>query len=294
MKKLLLILCAVFLVYNANAKDTLEYNNIISRHLELEFNQVAKDFNSYIEWILIGDWDDFKVSFNQGNHRGNKFIIKAKNYKTFVDGNHGIFLTLKPRKRAAEGYKTIRMEVTGYSPSLEMDTTTLNLQIPSFYYIAPPAVPWWLRLIYAFVCVLVLFHLFWFVVLKRRLYPKMTGTLQFSDGSVVRLNKTYAYVLYTGAKKPDISKESILSKIYCGKKGTYQIPYPETERNDQKYILIKAEKRGKGYINRLAKINGIEFMSHTMKLYHQQEYIFKDANDDMTVSFLYDNEKHQI
>ncbi len=122
----------------------------------------------------------------------------------------------------------------------------------------------------------------------------MKGTLQFSDGSIIKLNDCYNYVFYTSHKKPSIAKDGVLAGIYCGKKGSYQMPYPDGERSDNKFVVIKAEKGRKGYINKLDKISNIEFLSSNKKLYHEEEYSFKDANDDMNVSFTYDNIKHQM
>lgn len=294
MKKLILFLCCGFFTNIICAQDTLTCYQTITKRLELEFNQAAIDYDAFIEWALIGDWEDFKVTFNQGTIRRDRFIIKANNYKAFAEGNYGIVLTLKPRKRASEGYKKINMEVAESGPNLDIEPSILNLQIPQFYYLPPMPDPWWIKSLYVLAIAMVLFLLVWFLFIKRKLFPKMTGTLQFSDGSIIKLNNTYCYILYTALEKPKIAKTGLLSEIFCGKKGSCRMPYPENERSPQKYIIIKTEKGKRGYTNRLDIINGIEFLSHTKKLYHKQEYSFKDPNDDMVVSFLYDNEKHQL
>ena len=274
--------------------DTLRNRETTQKQLELFFNEKSKEEDSYITWELRGeDWEDVNVSFNQGRFRDNRFTIRAKEYKEFADGDDGIILNISPRKNTEEKEYTFRFEVVEGSDDLRFNESELNMR-SSFYIIPPPPTPWWLTLLYILAAAFVLFHILWFAFLKRMLYPKMNGTLQFSDGSIIKLRDSYKFILYTSHKKPAIAKGGLLSEIYCGKTGSFQMPYPDELRSDNKYIVIKPVKGRKGYLNNLEEIRNIEFLSNNKKLYHEEEYSFKDALDDMVVSFVYDNMKHQM
>lgn len=294
MKRIAFIFIIICLTNNTLALDTLRYNEKVTRQLKLEFNEKAKEEDGYIIWELIGDaWEKVNVSVNQGRLRGGRFTIRANDYQDFADGEYGIVITIAPRKRIDEGSYRLRMDVLEVSPELRFVKSDLNLD-ESFYFLPLPPKPWWIILLYWLAAIFVLFNILWFAFLKKMIYPKMTGTLQFSDGTIVKLNGCYAFYLYTSHKKPSYAKSGLLSGMYQGKKGGYHIPYPEEMRSDKKFILIKPVKTRKGFINNLDKVNGIELLSAYKKLYHEEEYIFKDPNDDMEIKILYDNLKHQM
>ena len=292
-----IFICTLISIIVANvlfAQDTLRYNETITRQLILEFNEKAREDNGFITWQFRGeDWENVSVSVNQGRIRGDQLTITAREYQDFAEGKDGIVIEITPRKKIEEGPYSFRMEVLDVSPDLRFVESELNL-LASFYLIPPPPTPWWLTLLYVLAVALILFHIIWFAFLKKMLFPKMSGAIHFSDGAIVKLNDCYAFYLYTSHKKPSYAQPGFLSGIYCGKKGSYHIPYPEELRDDKKFVLIKPVKTRKGFINNLEKISNIDFLSTNKKLYHEEEYSFKDKDDDMVISFVYDNVKHQM
>ncbi|MFW5804440.1 MAG: hypothetical protein ACOCWG_04315 [bacterium] len=294
-----LLIVFVFCNLFVKGEDTIRQGDKITKQLELDFNDRAKKLNSFITWELTeDDWQHFDVEFNQGtfDEEENHFTIKAKDYKTLANSKKGIFITIKPKESLdEEGTYSLSMKVHEHSDNLAYENVNmLNLELNDIYFVPPPPTPLWLRLLYIFLAVFVVFHIIWFALLKKKIYPRMTGSIQFSDGAIVKLNNCYEFYLYTSPRKPSYAQSTLFTSVYCGKKGAYQMPYPEELRDDKKFIIIKPVKARKGFINKLQKINNIEFISTNKKLYHEEEYRFKDANADTVVSFVYDNVKHTI
>jgi hypothetical protein len=293
MKEMFILCLVVFINLNLFGNDTLRYNSFITKTLQLEFSPEATEDEAYIVWELNGDWDLFNYSFNQGEQKDKFFTIKASEYKDFVSRYNGVTIILETQKNTKDGQANLKMSVVEVGADLEFDKNLLELNWEVFV-IMPPPTPLGLKLLYILAVFIVLFHLIWFVFMKKRLYPKMSGTLVFHDGSIVKLNNYFAFYLYTSSKKPAYAKTGIITEIYCGNKGSFHIPFLENKGDASKYLLIKPVKSRKGYINNLAEINKLELLTDNKKLFHDLEYKFKDPIENITFNFIYNNPKHEM
>lgn len=141
----------VFLVLMAFAcmtatAEVLKKGEEFVKRLELEFDDQAKDDNVFITWELSGDWDKFDYSFSQGTLKENKYTIRAKDYKDFVDGNEGITLIVKGKSDTKAGDYTLSMRVTDVTEDLIFSKDVLNADF-KISYVLPPPPPLWKRLL---------------------------------------------------------------------------------------------------------------------------------------------------
>lgn len=143
---------------------------------------------------------------------------------------------------------------------------------------------------------IVLLLLVWFLFLKKKMFPRMSGKLLFGEDVQINLNDFYVYYLYSTDKVPSYAKTGFLAALFCGEKGHFQIPStPDDLKDIKNYICIKPIKKRNLYMNDYKAFGNIEVDSEYKTLYHEQEYKIKN-NDSAThfISFTYDNEKHSI
>ena len=115
------------------------------KRLELEFDDQAKADNVFITWKLSGDWEKFDYSFSQGTLKENKYTIRAKDYKNFVDGNEGITLIVNGKSDTKAGDYTLSMRVTDVTEDLIFSKDVLNADF-RISYVLPPPPPLWKRI----------------------------------------------------------------------------------------------------------------------------------------------------
>jgi len=144
--------------------------------------------------------------------------------------------------------------------------------------------------------ILIVLLLIWLLLLKKKIFPTMTGRLLFDQDIDVNLRGSYRFVLYTTAQMPSCAKPGFFKNILCGKTGSFRIPAtPETLVHNDNFIEIKPVKKRNKYLNSLKTNGNLEVESEYKILYHGLKYKILDKNiqQDFTY-FIYDNEKHSI
>lgn len=139
---ILLVLC---LAGSANADD-LKQGAQLTKSLELEFDDLAVESEAYITWELDGDWDKFEYSFSQGELDDNLFTVYAADYRSFVNGQEGIALTIAGKSKTKQDVYKLNMNVLEVSDELDFDKTLFNLNL-QVNYILPPPTPIWKKLL---------------------------------------------------------------------------------------------------------------------------------------------------
>jgi len=278
------------------ANNAIQCTDSITRQIELEFNKEAIENDAFITWELIGNWQEFTITINQGVLEENSFTVKAKDYKDFAKGFDGIRICIKPNKHTKEGTYQLSMKVSDISENLEFSKEELDLIIPEFYYQAPPPRPLWQYLVFGLLIAFLLFNIIWFALVKPNKYRKMNGTLIFDDGAAIKLNNCYKYCIYTAMTAPKLTKNGFLSNLYFGKVGKYGIiNFPDYLRNENTNIIIKQVKDRNKWKNAVISHTNLQLISEYKKLYHEQDYVFQDSiNPKAQISFTYDNIKHQL
>lgn len=192
--------------HTANAKMSTTIENLkkgekIIKILELEFDKQAKDDNVYITWELSGDWDKFDYSFSQGTLKDNKLTIKAKDYKSFVDGNNGIAVTIEGKDDTEKGNYVLSMNVAEVTDNLNFNKNAMNAKF-KFNYTTPPPPPLWQRLLVPVISLIILALIIMWILNAQAKFPK--GLLQLGNDTVPLKGKKIVSV------KDELEKMGIL------------------------------------------------------------------------------------
>lgn len=113
----------------------LDYNDNepVTKRLKLNVNENAVEGEAFVQWELRGDWDLFEYSFSQGVVDGNTFTVYAKDYRTSVNGEEGILLTIKGKKKTSKGNYLLEMVIVKATDNLVVSKDKMNLKLPIEY-----------------------------------------------------------------------------------------------------------------------------------------------------------------
>ncbi|MBE6250688.1 MAG: hypothetical protein E7111_03440 [Bacteroidales bacterium] len=166
---------------NINQGESLKMN------LKLSFSKEAKEDGAFVSWKLSGDWNEFDYAFSQGKLKGDVLTVKATDYKEFANGEDGLALTIKGRKKTEATTYNLSMKVIEVSDNLGFPKNKMNLDL-KVNYILPPPTPWWqVALIVAAVLALVALVLA-IVLIQTAKFPK--GVLQLGREEVYLKGKS--------------------------------------------------------------------------------------------------------
>lgn len=160
--------------------------------MELEFDEQAKADNAFIVWELVGDWDKFDFGFSQGELKGRTFTINANDYKKFLNGSEGVFLTIKGKPTTQEGKCTLSMKVSEVSGNLEVEPEDPSLDMRIDYQLPTPI--WKTLLLWGSIL----------IALALIIICLMQATAKFPGGLLQLNNKT---IQLKGKKEVSIKKE---------------------------------------------------------------------------------------
>ncbi len=231
-----IIICTCCISAVSAQIDTLYVDTELSKHIELEFDQLAIANKAFIEWdVYLHDEDELDISFSQGEFKRGTYKIEATNYNKVK----GIVLTIKPNTNTKQKVYVVNLNLSNHSGQVGISKDKLNLKWEISYQ-APPPVPIWRSLLkYISIALIILIIIF---LLHRR-------SITFTKGIIViqePIGKSYNL---KGKTKFESHKENCCIDTgisFSLKKGKNGYPYITRKSKDtQLYINKKLEHLGK-------------------------------------------------
>ncbi len=280
-------------------KTKIMQGDTILGFLILSFNKKSIDKNIELVFNMDIDRENLGIEFSQGEVDNYIWKINAAEYVEMdQNGNKGVKVKIFAKKGANETSYSSVISLKGCSNILKLEDVIYtddqrSWEIKKLSVYSPFKT--WEKILYYSLGLLILGLLIWFVFLRRKLFPVMTGTLNFTGENLVKLNGTYIYYLYT-KNAPKEAKQGIFSKLFIGTVGKKKIEtWPDAKRDDKQIMIIKPLKTPRGLRNRIEipADSDLVLSSGAKDLYHEQKYTVTNKEKDAQLIFIYNNSQHK-
>lgn len=171
------------------------------------------------------------------------------------------------------------------------NSTSINNKIGVFHakYVVPTP-QWKLYLMYVLAFLFVSL-LLWLLIIRNKVYPPMTGTINTPEGAI-KLNGYRMFYIYSG-EIPKTAKQGFVSALFTGKIGKKSILSLQ-EDGKSCHILVTTQSTPKGIRNRLSiSDSSIAISKGQNVLYDQCDYVISKSDVKLKFEFVYSNIKHQ-
>ena len=225
----------------------------------------------------------------------NKFRISPKDVDPNGKLNVGIIFPAGSKEQDYLGYLMLTDASNDLKQNISLNDTAnvvnLNNKIADFHATYNVPLPTWELYSIYFLIFLLSSFLIWLVIIRNKIYPPMTGTINTPEGAI-KLNGFRAFYIY-GGQIPKNAQQGMISSIFTGKIGK-KSTMSLTDDGISCFILVSTQSTPKGIRNRLSlSDNSLTIFKGQNVLYDQCDYVISKANSKTKFEFIYSNIKHK-
>jgi len=265
--------------------------------ISIDFNSAARaDRNAFLEFEFV---DANGRPFNDATFYLHDRVVNGRFKITpdDIDPNGKVKVGIEfPSGATEKEYTGALMLVNASSDLLENitygDSTNIisiktNVADVKAQYVVP--MPSWQKYIIYSLIIFIACILIWSLVIRNKVFPKMTGTINTPEGAI-KLNGFRMYYIYSGSA-PKSSMQGFFSTFFSGKIGKKRIMALDDGKNS--FILISPQKTPKGVRNRISVSDNSLRLAGQNTLYDTCEYSVTKLESNLKFDFIYSNIKHK-
>jgi len=272
---------------------------VIEKTFTVEFNPAAQnDKSAFLEFEFVDKSGQaingikFKLGARVIN---NKFRISPKDVDPNGKLNVGIIFPAGSKEQDYLGYLMLTDASNDLKQNISLNDTAnvvnLNNKIADFHATYNVPLPTWELYSIYFLIFLLSSFLIWLVIIRNKIYPPMTGTINTPEGAI-KLNGFRSFYIY-GGQIPKNAQQGMISSIFTGKIGK-KSTMSLTDDGISCFILLSTQSTPKGIRNRLSlSDNSLTIFKGQNVLYDQCDYVISKANSKTKFEFIYSNIKHK-